>query len=563
MSKACTGCGKNFSILKEDIEFYKKVAPVFDGKTYDIPEPEICPDCRQQRRLAFCNERSLYPGVCGMCDKRILSEHPPHANQPFYCRECWVSDNWDTTQYGRDFDFSRPFFEQFYELMREVPAMALNNTGTMQNSDYVHYTGYAKNCYLIAHADFCEDCMFGYGFKKNKFCVDGFYNLHDELCYECVDCHKSYGLVSCQDCQNCHSSAFLRDCIGCKDCFLCCGLRQKQYCFENKQLTKEEYQKKIAEINLGSYQQFKKCKERLDELEKMHHFKEFQGHNLQNSFGNYLYNCKDCYYCFDCEDVEGARYCSQLVLGSKDNMDVYQYGTGLQQSLDSTICGDQSYHVLFSHEVFINCSDIFYSVNVHSSRNCFGSTSIKKREYLILNKQYSEVEYHKMVARIVEHMRQTGEWGQYFPQKYSLFGYNKTTAQMYYPLSREQALSKGFKWDDYEPEIPDVAKKIAAKDLPDNIKEVSDDILNAAIECEVTGKLFKFLPSELQFYRKQNLTLPRRCPEQRHMDRFSKRNPRSFWRRNCGKCSKEIITTWSPNRPEVVYCEQCYLAETY
>ena len=25
--------------------------------------------------------------------------------------------------------------------------------------------------------------------------------IYDELCYDCVDCHKSYGLKGCQDCQ--------------------------------------------------------------------------------------------------------------------------------------------------------------------------------------------------------------------------------------------------------------------------------------------------------------------------------------------------------------------------
>lgn len=570
MKKSCTQCSTNFQVSDKDLKFYDTVSPVFNGKKYTIPAPDICPDCRQQRRLAFCNERNLYPDTCDMCKKRILSEHAPHLNQVSYCRECWISDKWDVRDYGQDFDFSRPFFEQFYELMRRTPMLALNQTGTIQNSDYVHYAGFAKNCYLIAHADFCEDCMYGYGFKENRSCLDGFYNLHDELCYDCVDVHKSYGLTGCQDCQNCHSSAFLRDCIGCKNCFLCVGMREKEYCFENKQLSRTDYEKKLAEIDLGSHQQYQKFSAARKELEKSHHFKEFQGHNLQNSFGNYLYNCKDCFYCFDCEDVEESSYCTQLVLGSKNNMDIYQYGTGLQQSLDSSISGDHSHHILFSHQVLLDCSDIYYCAHVHSCRNCFGSTSINHNQYLILNKQYTEKEYNELVPRIIEHMRAAAraregqcEWGLHFPPQISLFGYNKSSAQLYYPLTQEQAQAKGWHWDDYETPIPDVAKKITGKALPDNIKDVTDDTLNTAVECEVTGRLFKIMPLELQFYRKQKLPIPRRSPEQRHLDRFALRNPRKFWQRQCDKCQKPLLTTRSSQTTTSVYCEDCYMKELY
>ena len=36
-----------------------------------------------------------------------------------------------------------------------------------------------------------------------------------------------------------------------KKSFLCVGLRQKQYCFENEQLTKEEYEKKTMALARG------------------------------------------------------------------------------------------------------------------------------------------------------------------------------------------------------------------------------------------------------------------------------------------------------------------------
>jgi len=563
MNKVCKKCSSNFSVESEDLAFYQKVSPIINGKKFDIPGPTLCPECRQQRRLAICNESNLYQAECGMCKKRILSEYPPHLNKIVYCRECWHSDQHDASTYGMEVDFSRPIFDQIQELKTKIPCLALNAQGTCINSDYIHYAGSCKNCYLIMHADFCEDCYYGYGFKNDVFCVDGFYNLHCQFCYECIDCHKSYGLKYCQDCVNCHSSQFLRDCVGCKNCFLCVGLRGKEYCFENKQLTREEYEKKMSELDLGSHAQCQNFMARLKELEKNHAFKEYSGHNLQNSLGDHLINCKDAQNCFDCEDLETAKYCYQVVLGGKNIYDIYQYGTNLQESYECAISGENSYHLLFSDNCHLGSSDLYYCWYMESSKNCFACVSMMRGNYCILNKQYTKEQYEELVPKIIEHMKSTGEWGEFFPMEISPFGYNTTTAQMYYPMTKEEALEQGLKWDDYESPIKDIKKVVDGKDIPDNIKEIPDAALNFAIKCEITGKLFKLTPQELQFYRKHQIPFPKRSPQQRHLDRFHKRNPRKLYDRNCTKCQNPIKTIYSPERPEKVSCEKCYLEEVY
>ena len=69
-----------------------------------------------------------------------------------------------------------------------------------------------------------------------------------ELCYDCIDVHRCYGLKASQDCINCNSSTFLRDCIGCQDCFLCVGLRNKKYCFENGNSVRKNTKQKDKSI---------------------------------------------------------------------------------------------------------------------------------------------------------------------------------------------------------------------------------------------------------------------------------------------------------------------------
>jgi hypothetical protein len=103
------------------------------------------------------------------------------------------------------------------------------------------------------------------------------------------------------------------------------------------------------------------------------------------------------------------------------------------------------------------------------------------------------------------------------------------------PLTRGR-LGEGFKWSTYEAPFPKVDKIIPANMLPDNIKDIPDDILNWAIECEVTKKPFRIIKQELDFYRKHNLPIPKRHPDQRHLDRMALRNPRKLFDRKCDKC---------------------------
>lgn len=563
MQQACKHCSAAFEITDDDLAFYDRVSPVYGGVKYAIPAPTHCPDCRQQRRIALVNERYLTMDVCQLCKQRTLSQFTPSSGKPVYCRECWHSDKWDACTYGRDPDFSQPMFPQLLEIKRAAPDQGVSMQGTMINSDYTHMVGSLKNCYLIAHADYCEDCLYGYGFKKNTSCMDGFYNLHSEVCYDCIDIHKCYGLIGSQDCINCRSSAFLRDCVGCSDCFLCTGLREKRYCYNNEQLTPEEYKKRMSEIDLKSHAVYQKSKSERLELEKNQIVKEYQGHNLENCVGDHLVNSKNAQWSFDCEDGENLRFCYQLVLGARNNYDINQYGTNLQESYECCIVGENSYHLLFTTEGHISSNDLLYCMYMERCKHCFGCAGMHDKQYCILNKQYTKEEYETLVPKIIEHMKTTGEWGENIDTAHSWVGYNKSTAQLYYPLTKEEVLARGWSWDDFESPPPKVEKVIEAAQLPDSSSDVPDDILNWAVRCEATGALFKIQPLELKLYRQIGLPIPRRCPDKRHFDRYSLRNPRRFWKRSCEQCKKEITTTWSPEKLQKVLCADCYLKEVY
>jgi len=160
-------------------------------------------------------------------------------------------------------------------------------------------------------------------------------------------------------------------------------------------------------------------------------------------------------------------------------------------------------------------------------------------------------------------MRKTDEWGEFFPVALSPFAYNETVAQEYFPLTKGEAVKRGWQWRDEKDEMPKVSKVIPAAKLPMRINDIPDDITNWAVECASTGRPFRIIKQELDFYRKMRLPIPHFHPDERHKSRMALRNPRRLWTRSCGKCGEEIRTTYAPERPEKVYCENCYLQELY
>ena len=242
-------------------------------------------------------------------------------------------------------------------------------------------------------------------------------------------------------------------------------------------------------------------------------------------------------------------------------MDVYSMWK-MEKVYESSSWWMNSYNILFS-QLFYWCKNIIYCDNCHYSSNLFWCIWLKNKEYCIFNKQYTKEEYKKLVPKIIKYMKKTKEWWEFFPASISMFWYNETSAMEYFPLSKNEVIKKWFKWSSYESSFPKVEKIIPANKLPDNIVDIPDDILNWAIECEVTKKPFRIIKQELEFYRKHNLPIPRRHPDQRHLDRIKLLNPKKIFDRNCDKCWINIKTTYSKERLEIIYCEKCYNKEIY
>ncbi len=551
MRKHCTICRQEFLLEPEDLAFCEKM---------EVPAPTQCPQCRLQRRLCERNTRNLYYRKCDKTGKQIVSQYHQYQPFPVYGIEAWVGDDWDAASYGRDVDFSRPFFDQFRELAAKVPHMALFNTpGTMENSEFNNCTAYLKNCYLICESDFAEDCYYSNLLKKSKNLVDCSVCYDDELCYECIDCIGCNRLFYSQDCSNCSDSYFLKNCQSCRDCIGCINQRQKRYMICNVQYTKEQYEKYEKAFALNTASGVAKARQQARDFFVRQPHKAMHGEQNENVVGDYINGCKNVYRSFDMKDCEDCRHCARLSLNNKSCMDYNSWGDKSELVYSTSSCGDKAYMVRF-------CSNCINIQNGDNSRECtnssdiFGCIGLKKKKYCILNKQYAKEEYEKMKKKLIEHMKKSGKWGEFMPMNLCPFAYNESFVMDQFPLTKEEVLNRGWRW--YEQEDKD---RYMGEDstIPESIGDVDDDICKKILRCQDTGKPYKIIPQELKFYRMLDIPLPRVCPEQRHRQRQTKRNPYRLWERECSNCKKKVTTTFSPERLEPIVCDACYLKAVY
>lgn len=552
---SCTKCGEQFQITDRETKYYK---------TNDLPNPTQCPECRLIRRLQERNARKLYYRKCDLSGKTILSMY--HQNQPFpvYNQALWWGDSWNALDYGMDFDFSRPFFDQFKELKNRVPHFSVFVVGgTLENSDFTNCTGYLKNCYLISESDYDEDCQYSNRIYHCKKLIDCTNCYNSEWCYECIDCQNIYGLKWSQECENCHSSAFLKNCIGCNNCIGCINQRRKEFMIFNKQYSQEEYKNLSANLKLNNSEHIKKFKEETEKFFVSQPQKAIQGEHNENVIGNHVYNSKNSTQCFDCKDLEDCLYCAKTASGVKNCIDYTSWGFKAELIYQCAACGDNIYDCKFCVTCTTNLSNAEYCSQCSSSDHLFGCAGIKKKKFCILNKEYSESEFYNLRKKIIAHMKKTGEWGLFFPIDLCAFGYNETLAMDQFPITKEEALSKGYKWSDYEMPIPTLPETIRGQDLPKTIQETPINITEKIISCEITDKPFKLTTQELDFYRKINIPCPSKRPDQRHANRMAKRALYRLKIGPCNSCKREIFQSIHKTPLEQPLCNECYLKAVY
>lgn len=587
-TKSCQNCKSQFTMEPRDFEFYEKMK---------VPEPTFCPECRTIRRLAFRNESKLFKRKDDFTGEEIFSMHPQNAPIKVFNNDVWWSDKWDAMEYGRDYDFSKPFFSQYAKLLSDVPWKSRSMLRCV-NSDYCVNAADLKNSYLVFDASQNEDCAYCNNIEYCKDCFDCYHLRKCELCYEStmlVGCFRTFFSHKCEDCRD---VLFCKNCVDCSNCFGCTNLKHKQYHIFNKEYSKEEYFEKLKEFDVEQIANIVSFREKAKKEHLKYPVRFMSGKRNDNVTGDYIDNSKDALDSYMASNVENVRHFHFSIRSeTKDCYDCTIVGWSASKVYESVIVGDRTYDIRFCFECWPDDRDLEYCTHCHSSANLFGCFGLNKKQYCIFNKQYTKEEYEKLVPEIKKHMNEMPykdgkgnlyRYGEFFPPEIFPMCYNNTIAHEYFPKEKQEALSEGFHW--YDNPQNEYQPTLAAEDLPSSIDGVGDEILDEAVECSNKKKgnckgsgAYKFVQMELDFYRNQKLPLPKLCPSCRHHNRIQYRNPMKLSQRQCmcngqkdttstyanqqehkhkeKKCSNTFQTSYSPDRKEIVYCKECYQKE--
>ena len=550
--RTCRFSGEKFYVRPEDIVFYKKIR---------VPLPTLSPRERIRRKLAFLNTYNLFYGTSASSGKEIITQYPPETPYRIYEHQIWFGEDLDFREYARDFDSSKSFFEQFKTIQFKVPRPSLQVDATSVSSDYTNNSSYLKNCYLVFDSYQAEESAYSIALMNSKNCYDSFTAINTDIGYDIFESSDLYNCFFIEYSKNCLDSYFLYDCRNCTHCFGGVNLRHKKYVFFNEQLTKEEYEKRIKAINLGNKDILGHWKDEFNKLKGTALHKETHNERAISSLGEYLKNTKNCYASFYMVGAENTSY-SIGGIGTKDSFDILG-GADSEFSYDS-FGGINNYNIKFSLNSDFS-RELEYCDLCINCHNCFGCVGLKNKSFCIFNKQYEENEYWEMVDKVKIKMLKDGEYGEFFPPALSPYFYNISIATSY---AGYDDIETAKKYGYFVSEIPDLTLKtggevIRSDNLPKNIADVNDNIIEAIILDSKNNKKFRYVRQEIDFYRKHNLALPR----EHFSFRLAEKRKRfgsillSLYDRNCMKCGKKILSSYNPDDSRIVYCEPCYLKE--
>jgi hypothetical protein len=221
-------------------------------------------------------------------------------------------------------------------------------------------------------------------------------------------------------------------------------------------------------------------------------------HGVQNleSSGDYVYNSKFTKNSFIVTGAEHCKYCMWLIVkNNKDCYDFTQFGENNELVYESLCSGKNNFNIICGINSLEGRNMTYGAYCYNNNNNIFGCVSLRNQSYCILNKKYTKEEYEEIVPKIIKHMNdmpyidKKGRkyfFGDFYPTEIAQFDYNETSAQEFFPLTKEEAIEKGFSWKEEKERNYKIT--VLPKDLPDDIKNVTEKITTEIFGCLHEGK---------------------------------------------------------------------------
>lgn len=551
MPKTCPITGKTFTVSEREMALRRKMG--IEG------EPDWHPIARWQLLGAFWQHWALHKRKCDKTGKQIVSVFSEDCPYPVWHKDEWIKH---ADPPGANFDSSRPVFDQLWDFFRRSPIAHNVGTGN-ENCEYTDDWWYSKNCYLCHSGYECEDeryCYRNIRVNHAQYCV---FSFDSERCVDLINSHNCFHTFFAYNCWQCSDSAFLYDCRNCNHCMFCSNLRNKSYCFGNQQMTKEEYEQRAKEWDLRSRKTYEAAKEHFLRLlrEQAWHRALFLD-RCEESSGNYLDECKGCRNCFFLSD--NSEDCINMFRGSghvKDSLDGVSPFNKSELLYCTSMAQDQCYDVKFGYNV-IQCKFMEYCAHCFQCERCFGCCGLVGKKYHIFNKPYAPEAYEKLRAKIIAKMKETGEYGQFFPAHFAANPYEESLSGFYRPLATEEGKRRGFRMRE-EKERRE-ADALDASAVPDRCDAADDSVAKNVYWDGEAKRPFQILKEDIAFAKDVGAPLPHTYYMRRLQENFRLIPFTGELRETaCGKCGAKAPTSWPSAYDGRILCESCYLREVY
>ena len=592
--RTCRRTGSQFPIFQGDKDMLRKQSPIVWWITYELPLPTLCPNAREQRRMMFKNERFLYKDTCEHTGMSTISRF---TDRHVFSNEAWHKDDWD--QKCLDYDASRPFNDTMKRLIDNTIYQNLIGSpqNILHNATYTNHSSKQSNTYLMFNARDDEYCGYGYFINHGKYIFDSRNISNSEYCYECVSGDKLFKCYYCTNCSNCNNLAFCAHMSNCQFCLFCTGLSNQSYCIHNTCVGKRAYEEYLKIHDRWDYHKLGEYLQDYENLLNQGIVPATINTNSDQVIGSECSNSHNCFYSFELQSCHDVRY-SATCFESQDLMDITSFGESSCKMYEGSSVGKNSSDLCCCNMVG-ESHYVLYSMESKYCQNCFGCVNLYQKQYCIFNTQYTQDEYERIVPQIITHMQTTGERGEFFDPSLSPFPYNDSLAIDFYPpkyiiysngekqVYCEHGIGTVTCKDDTEIahatldlwgkiiipitrrkkhediNIPGNILQLHADDIPNNIQDVEDTILDKAIICTISGRPFRILPIELDFYRVNSIPIPRIHPDLRYEKRLSQNMKKTLLLWVCDKCGKKMLNTYPIGHIWKIYCEQCYTKEIY
>src|SRR3989338_1504802 len=298
--RVCSMTGEKWMMTEEEIGWYKK---------FNVPPPKVSPLTRWKHHGAWYvgyqywyqkhpETRLRSDGATdGQARKPIIcTVHPATGIKVLPDKE-WFEK--DFISAGRDYDPSRSLMEQWRDLQLAVPMPANRNHVEPVNS--IAFVSQGDEDSYFVGASKSKRTLYSHVAMETEDSAEVYQGFSVTQSFDVVHCARIHNCKFTRQSFDCLNSTFLFDCRNCEFCFGATNKRNKKYMWFNEQLTKDEWERRFSQVDLGSRSVLESWKQKFFQLIRTEAIwpENFSEQN-ENSSGEYLFktaNVRDSYFC--------------------------------------------------------------------------------------------------------------------------------------------------------------------------------------------------------------------------------------------------------------------------